>query len=100
MKKVARILSSIITVASLALVPGAVHAQTSDPIEVGSSSTTPTDATATTTTTPTTPATPDTGIAPAHNKVVLNSAVFMGGSALGAGLGYGYLTMRKKRFNK
>ena len=97
MKKIARILTSIITVATLTLVPVAVHAQTPDPIEVGELTTT--DPSTLPTTGAETPATPDTGFAPQENIVVKSSMIFVGGSALGAGLGYAYLSARKKRFN-
>jgi len=97
MKKIARIITSATTIATIALLPGAVRAQGVVPIEVGSSATTPPT---TTTDTVTTAGIPNTGIAPAHNKVFTNSLVFIGGSALGAGLGFGYLTMRKKRLNQ
>lgn len=99
MKKIARIISSFVTVASLTLIPvTAVHAQV-DPVEVGDSTTTTTTDTTIPTTGGTTPATPDTGIAPAENRVVANSLVFVGGSALGAALGLGYLAYRKKQQN-
>jgi|GEM_PF-5822757 len=95
MKKFVRTLISVATVLSLALVPVAVHAQ--DPIEIGSGDTTApvtTPATAATT-----PATPDTGVAPQSNKVMINSAIFLGGSALGAAVALGYLSLRKKHSN-
>ncbi len=98
MKKIARIFSSIITVAALTLVPAVVHAQSTIDIDD------PTLGTTDTTTLPSTggtetPATPDTGIAPSENKVVANTLVFIGGSALGAALGYGFLTYRKRQQN-
>lgn len=91
MKKIARIFASLLTVATLTLLPTVVHAQTIESIEV--------DGSALPTTGAETPATPDTGFAPSDNKVLKNSLVFITGSALGAGLGYGYLAARKKRLN-
>ncbi len=44
-------------------------------------------------------AAPDTGIAPS-NRVAQNSAVFIGGSLLGAGVGLGIVALRKKKFNQ
>ena len=95
MKKIARILASIVTITSLTLVPMAVQAQ-EDVIEVGDGTTT----TSETTSLPSTGASvqaPDTGIAPSENKVVQNLAVFVGGGMLGAGLGLGIITLKKKR---
>lgn len=52
-----------------------------------------------TTTLPVTGA-PDTGIAPSNNAVVQNTAVFIGGSLLGAGIGLGILKLRKNSSEK
>lgn len=95
MKKFARILSAIVTALSLVLTPAVVHAQV-DPVEIGDS----TDTTIPTTGGTDTPATPDTGIAPQDNKVLANLSVFVVGSAIGAAVGFGILTVRKKRFNQ
>ncbi len=95
MKKIARILSLIVTVTALTLVPVAVHAQST--IDINDPTTT--DPTTLPTTGAETPATPDTGIAPTENKLVANSLVFIGGGALGAALGYGFLTYRKRQHN-
>ncbi len=94
MKKITRIFASFLTISALTLVPVAVHAQESDDvISVDSSTSTGT----------TLPATggsevkaPETGVAPS-NKVAQNSAVFIGGSLLGAGVGLGIVTLRKKK---
>lgn len=91
MKKFARIISSVLTITALTLVPAVAHAQV-DPLEVEDPSAT----TEIPTTGAETPATPDTGIAPSENKVVANTLVFIGGSALGAAVGYGFLSYRKK----
>ncbi|MFO0971198.1 MAG: hypothetical protein U0520_02490 [Candidatus Saccharimonadales bacterium] len=99
MKKIASILSSIITVAALTFVPAVVHAQST--IDIGDSTSGTTDPTTPLPSTggTDTPATPDTGIAPSENKVVANSLVFVGGAALGAALGYGFLSYRKRQQN-
>lgn len=94
MKKIARIITSFIAALSLVLTPVIAHAQV-QPLEVGGTSTTDTSGTIPTTGGET-PATPDTGIAPAENKVAANAIVFIGGSAIGAAIGYGFLTLRKK----
>ena len=90
MNKITRVLASLLTVTSLTLVPVAVHAQVTEEVPAET----------------TIPATggsevkaPDTGIAPS-NKVAQNSAVFIGGSLLGAGVGLGVITLRKKKFNQ
>lgn len=90
MNKITRFIASFVTVTSLTLVPVAVHAQVVETV--------PAD-----TTIPTTGGSevkaPDSGIAPS-NKVARNSVVFIGGSLLGAGLGFGVITLRKKKFNQ
>ena len=95
MKKLTRIFASLLTISALTLVPVSVYAQTPDEevISVDSAPAPETD---------TLPATggsevkaPDTGIAPS-NKVAQNTAVFVGGSLLGAGIGLGIVTLRKK----
>ena len=89
MKKIARILVAIVAVLSLGLAPGVVHAQVEEVVP--------------TTELPSTGGSevkaPDTGLAPT-NRVAQNAAVFVGGSMLGAGLGLGIVTLRKKRFNQ
>ncbi len=88
MKKIARMLASILTVASLTLVPVTVHAQTVEEVpselpvtggsEVGA---------------------PETGIAPS-STAVQSAAVFIGGSLLGAGIGLGVITLKKTKLNQ
>lgn len=89
MKKITRILLATITMLSIGLAPAVVHAQIGAVEEVGGPSALPqtggTDVQA-----------PDTGIAPS-NRVAQNAAVFIGGSLLGAGIGFGVITLKKKR---
>lgn len=97
MKKFASILTSGLMALSLLAVPVVVHAQDPDPILID----TPTD---TPTTVPTTgaetPATPETGIAPPSSKLTQNALVFTTGGLLGAGLGLGLISYKKKQLNK
>ncbi len=88
MKKTARILASIITLLSLTLVPVTVHAQTVEEVPSELPVTGGTELKA-----------PDTGFAPS-NKVIQNSAVFIGGSLLGAGIGLGVITLQKTKSQK
>lgn len=90
MKKIVQFVAAFITVLSIGLAPVAVQAQVVEEVE-------PTD----TTTLPQTGGVqaPDTGIAPS-NRVAQNAAVFIGGSALGAGLGLGIVVLRKKKFQE
>ena len=90
MKRLSRILVSLATVVSLGLTPVAVHAQVEElePTTTELPSTGGTEVQA-----------PDTGIAPS-NRVAQNAVVFGGGSLLGAGIGLGIVTLRKKRFNQ
>lgn len=79
---------------ALTLVPVAVHAQ-QDVIDVSGG-------TSTTSSTTTTDATkgagiPNTGIAPKSNKFAQTSSIFIAGSAIGAGLGFGAINLRKRR---
>lgn len=94
MKKAARFLTSSLTLALLALTPVAVHAQSSDGvIDVGSGTT------SSSTTSTTTAGIPNTGAAP-ENRFVQSSRIFALGSLVGAGIGLGIITLRKKRFNQ
>lgn len=94
---------SSLMILSILLVPVAVHAE--GPIEVDSPPETPTESStlpqtgAAPTPTPT-PTTPDTGIAPPSNKVMQHIIVFIAGGVLGAGVGFGILTIRKYRTEK
>ena len=108
MKKITLINRSIISAALLLVilvVPSTVRAQQSGVIEVGGGQ----SPAAPTTPLPSTggsdaaapaqapaPATPNTGIAPSENKPMQNALVFIGGGALGAGIGFGIITVRKK----
>ena len=84
--KIRRIIVSTVAVASLALAPAAVYAQDGVVTVDG------------TTDTSTTAGVPNTGVAP-ENKMFKGSTVFVGGSLLGAALGLGLVTVRKKRDN-
>lgn len=86
MKKFASILTSGLMAISLLAVPVVVHAQDPDPILID----TPSDA----------PTTPDTGIAPPNSKLTQNALVFTTGGLLGAGLGLGLISLKKKQSNK
>lgn len=96
MKKITTLLATLLSVFALLLVPVVgVQAQAEDPIVIDDpSEVTPSaedeeaeDEVA---------GIPETGFAPAENKVAANLAVFLGGSALGAALGFGVLAFRKK----
>lgn len=97
MKKIASIIFSATTALSLLVVPVVVHAQQDpDPIVIDTQETTELPETGATET----PTTPDTGFAPPTSKLAQNAAVFMGGSLLGIGLGYGVISLRKKQTQK
>lgn len=91
MKKFLQILVAAVAVVSFGLAPVVVQAQTVEEIDDP------------TTTLPSTGgsevAAPDTGIAPTNN-VVRNTAVFIGGSLLGAGIGLGFVAMKKKKLEQ
>lgn len=42
---------------------------------------------------------PETGIAPQSSKLLQNTLIFILGSSLGAGIGYGIVSYKKKRYN-
>ena len=42
---------------------------------------------------------PDTGFTPADNKLIASLGVFIIGASLGGALGFGYIQLKKKRFN-
>lgn len=98
MKKITRFTTSFLATGALVLIPMTAHAQDATPIEVGGgpSSSTPAPTNPTTPTTPTTAGTPETGFAPKGHYVTENLAVFVGGSVLGAALGIGVITLRRK----
>ena len=89
MKKIASSIISIFTVFNVLLLPVAVHAQDSTPIVIDDTTALPT--------TGATPETPASGIAPPNNKLVQNIVVFSGGGMLGALLGLGIVSYRKKQ---
>ncbi len=97
MKKLASILTSGLMAISLLAVPVVVHAQDPDPILIDTPSDTPTTVPTTGADTPTTP---DTGIAPPNSKLTQNALVFTTGGLLGAGLGLGLISLKKKQSNK
>lgn len=99
MKKIARILLSATTALSLLVVPVVVQAQDADPIVVDDPFVTDQLPATGATPEPVTPTTPDSGIAPPA-ELAKSAAVFVGGSALGAGLGFGLVSMRKKQLQK
>jgi len=100
MKKIARILLSATTVLTLLIVPVVVHAQEPIIIDNPEATTGLPSTGATETPAPTTPTTPDTGFAPPSSKLAQNVAVFLGGSLLGVGLGFGYISLRNKQSQK
>lgn len=89
MKKFLQIVAATLTVFSLSFAPVVVHAQTVEEIEG-------TDTTTLPETGGDTAGAPDTGIAPSNN-VVKNTAVFIGGSLLGAGIGFSVIALRNKK---
>lgn len=92
MKKITKIIAVFLAVLSISFAPAAVQAQVVEEVNP--------DPTAATTPLPSTGGSevqaPDTGIAPS-NRVAQNAAVFIGGSLLGAGIGFGIVTLRKKQ---
>lgn len=94
MKKIIRKIAASATVISLTLTPAMVHALGVEEVDSIPDTTTEIPSTGGTEV-----AAPDTGIAPSNN-VVKNSAVFIGGSLLGAGIGLGVVAMRKKKFEQ
>lgn len=105
MKKIIHYIASASLLAALAVVPVGVHAQdTGGVIEVGGGASSPAPAPAPAPTTPLpsaggsepAPETPKSGIAPSDNKLVQNSLIFVVGGTLGAGIGLGIVTARKK----
>lgn len=90
MKKFTRFLAAFATIISISLAPAAVHAQVEEVI---------TEPDPTTTTLPETGGVPDSGIAPS-SKTAQTAMVFVGGSALGAAVGLGVVTLRKKKFEQ
>lgn len=93
MKKTIQLLATITTVFALLLVPViSVQAQSEDPIIIEDDF----EMTPTQEDTDEVAGIPDTGIAPADNRLATNVAVFVGGSAIGAALGFGALALRKK----
>ncbi len=97
MKKIARIVVSAAMTLSILVVPTAAYAESTSTIVVDD----PTASTALPATgateTPTTPTTPNSGAAPLQSKLAQNAAVFIGGSTLGAALGFGVITLRRKQ---
>lgn len=95
MKKISRIIALIVLATSMSLVPVAVSAQGADPIPVDTGAPAATEL-------PSTGGSevkaPNTGIAP-NSKVAQNAVIFTVGSALGAAVGLGVITIRKKKFN-
>lgn len=103
MKKLIHFTATSALLAVLIVAPVSVSAQDGGVIEVGGGTTSTTETTPTPTTTlpttggsETTPAAPKSGIAPTKNKLAQNALVFLGGGALGAGLGLGIIAVRKK----
>jgi hypothetical protein len=94
MKKIARFITSFVTIVSFALIPVTVHAQDSGVIDVN------TDSTSSTTSTASTAGVPNTGVAPHQSKLGQNALIFIGGSLLGSVAGLAIVTARKKRFNQ
>ena len=94
MKKILRLIAASAFVFSLTLAPLAVRAQVVEEVD-GTDETT----TALPSTGGTEVAAPDTGIAPS-NHVARNVAVFVGGSTLGAAVGFGLVTLKKKKLNQ
>ncbi|MBP9738525.1 hypothetical protein KBD20_02465 [Candidatus Saccharibacteria bacterium] len=91
MKKISNLLASVIITASLVFTPVVAFAQELPPEEVTVAETT------TPTTTPTTTAgVPETGIAPEPSKLAQNTLVFAVGGTVGAAIGLGIITLRKK----
>lgn len=87
----------------LTVVAPGVHAQTTIDVDEDSSTDssaldTDIDDISTTDTSDTeeTAGVPETGIAPSQGKLLINSAVFIGGAALGAALGFGIIKLRRK----
>ncbi len=92
MKKILQLLVASLAVLSIGFTPVVVHAQGVETVDEP-------DTTALPSTGGTEAAAPDTGIAPS-NHVAQNTAVFVGGSILGAGIGLGLVALRKKKFNQ
>ncbi len=89
MKKISNLLASFIITASLVFTPAIAFAQDVPEVTV-SETTTPTS-------TPTTTAgVPETGVAPAPSKLAQNTLVFAIGGTVGAAIGLGIITLRKK----
>jgi hypothetical protein len=91
MKKFLQMVVAAVAVVSMSVTPVLVHAQEVEEVEA--------DPTSLPSTGGSDVAAPDTGIAPS-NRVAENSAVFIGGSILGAGVGLGIVALRKKKFNQ
>jgi hypothetical protein len=94
MKKLLQITAISLVLLSVLLIPSVARAEDAEPV----------DDSGVTTSLPDTGAAeevsaPDTGIAPS-GRVAQNTAVFVGGSLLGAGIGFGVVTLRKKKFNQ
>lgn len=88
MKKITRMLLSLVTIALFTMVPISVYAQDdSGVISVESSTPATTSA-----------GVPNTGAAP-KNNLLAPSLIFISGSLVGAGIGLGIVTARKKRTN-
>lgn len=101
MKKIAEIITVTAIVLSALIVPAATFAQVPEE-EVPTVEITDTDplpTTTTDTTTPTTAGVPETGIAPQPSKLLQNTLIFIVGSSIGAGIGYGIVSYKKNRLN-
>ena len=95
MKKITQIFASISIVSSLLFVPASVLALDIPSVDV--TTTDVTDPTATTDPTTTSAGVPETGIAPQQSKLAQNTVVFLVGSSIGAALGVGIISARKKK---
>lgn len=92
-------LSRLMILFALIALPGAgLYAQESDPIiidDVAPDGALEIPATGPEEQAEETPGSPDTGLAPS-SRVAQNTAVFVGGSVIGAGFGFGIIAMRKR----
>lgn len=98
MKKITQFLATVMTVFALLLIPVVgVQAQVDDPIPVEEDVIVDDELAPAETKEGAVPEGAEvTGFGPADNRAAANIAVFVGGSALGAALGFGLLLWRKK----
>lgn len=100
MNKLASIITVIAIVVSGALIPVVALAQV-PPTDVPTVEITETEPLPTTTTeTPApTAGVPETGVAPRSSKLLQNTLIFILGSSIGAGIGYGIISYKKSKLN-